>query len=52
MQRPIPCGSYPLNKTQVDFFQSISNCNSGALFWAPIFTYLKNSHCQLSLEKN
>ena len=38
-------------KLNLNIFQSIYNCNSGAPFWAPIFTYLKNSDCQLSLEK-
>ena len=39
-------------KFELHLFQSTLNCHSGAPFWAPIFTYLKSTECQLSLEKN
>ena len=38
-------------KFELHLFQSTLNCHSEAPFWAPIFTYLKSTECQLSLEQ-
>ena len=38
-------------KFELHLFQSTLNCHSGAPFRAPIFTYLKSTECQLSLEQ-